>query len=63
MSVFERGPLDPKHDVRDSDDVPMDREPNTVATPEGDNEYAPDQPLTPLPDGLQKTPAIDTNKV
>ena len=31
----------------------MDEEPNTVATPEGDNEYAPDQPLTGVPDGLQ----------
>ena len=28
-------------------DSPEDNEPDTVATPEGDNEYAPDQPLTP----------------
>jgi hypothetical protein len=39
----------------------MDDKPDTVATPEGDNEYAPDQPLQPAPDGLQRTPAIDTN--
>ncbi len=36
---------------------------STVGTPEGDNEFAPDQPLTPAPEGLQRTPAIDTNKV
>jgi len=28
---------------------PEDNEPDTIATPEGDNEYAPDQPLTPTP--------------
>lgn len=26
-----------------------DARPNTIGTPEGDNEYAPDQPLTPDP--------------
>jgi hypothetical protein len=26
-----------------------DNEPHTVATPEGDNEYAPGQPLSPTP--------------
>ena len=26
---------------------PEDNQPDTVATPEGDNEYAPDQPLSP----------------
>jgi hypothetical protein len=25
----------------------MDHEPDAIATPEGDNEYAPDQPLIP----------------
>jgi len=35
---------------------------DTVATPEGDNEFAPDQPLKPVQSVLQKTPAIDTNK-
>ncbi len=37
--------------------------PDTVGTPEGDNEFAPDQPLTPAPEGLQRVPAIDTNEV
>ncbi len=32
-------PLDP--------DSPEDEEPDTVATPEGDNEYPPDVPLRP----------------
>ena len=27
---------------------PEDTRPDTIATPEGDNEYLPDQPLTPL---------------
>ena len=48
---------------RDSPQSPETDEPDTVATPEGDNEYAPDQPLQPAPEGLQRTPAIDTNKV
>ena len=30
--------------------------PDTVGTPEGDNEFAPDQPLTPAPQGLQRVP-------
>ncbi len=50
-------------DPRDSPDDPEANQPSSVATPEGDNEFAPDQPLTPAPDGLQRTPAIDTNKV
>ncbi len=50
-------------DPRDSPDSAQTNEPSTVATPEGDNEYAPDQPLRPAPEGLQRTPAIDTNKV
>lgn len=50
-------------DPRDSPDSPETRQPDTVATAEGDNEYAPDQPLRPAPEGLQRTPAIDTNKV
>ena len=51
------------NDPRDSADSPETDEPDTVATPEGDNEYAPGQPLQPAPDGLQPWPAIDTNKV
>ena len=34
----------------------------TVATPEGDNEFAPDQPLKPIDHGHQKPPTIDTHK-
>jgi hypothetical protein len=56
-------PLDPESDPRGTPDTPQDQQPSTVATPEGDNEYAPDQPLKPAPEGLQRTPAIDTNKV
>jgi len=37
--------------------------PDAVATPEGDNEFGPDQPLAPLEDDVTKTPQIDTNKV
>jgi hypothetical protein len=55
--------LDPKPDPRDSPDTPEDNEPDTVATPEGDNEYPPDAPLTPAPEGMQRTPSIDTNKL
>jgi segregation and condensation protein B len=40
-------------DPRDSPDNPEDHEPDTVATPEGDNEGAPDEPLEPAPAGLQ----------
>ena len=50
-------------DPRDSPDDPETNQPDTVGTAEGDNEYAPDQPLKPAPEGLQRTPAIDTNKV
>ncbi|SNT29501.1 hypothetical protein SAMN05421770_10711 [Granulicella rosea] len=28
----------------------------TIATPEGDNEFAPDQPLTPVPDPIATPP-------
>ena len=47
--------LDPAPDPRDSPDTPEDNEPDTVATPEGDNEDLPDAPLSPAPAGLQKT--------
>ena len=50
-------------DPRDSPDDPETDQPETVATPEGDNEYAPNQPLGKAPEGLQRTPAIDTNAV
>ncbi len=55
--------LDPPPDPKDSPDTPQDRRPDTVATPEGDNEYAPDQPLQPAPEGLQKPPTIDSSKL
>jgi len=54
--------LDPEFDPRDSADTPEDNEPDTVATPEGDNEGAPDAPLQPVPEGMQRPPVIDTNK-
>lgn len=58
------GPLlDPSPDPEDSPDTPEDNEPDTVATPEGDNEFAPDEPLKPISEGQQKPPTIDTNKV
>ena len=50
-------------DPRDSPDDPQTDRPDTVATAEGDNEYAPGEPLEPAPEGLQRTPAIDTNNV
>jgi hypothetical protein len=55
--------LDPKPDPRDSPDTPGDNEPDTVATPEGDGEGPPDSPLKPAPEGLQRSPSIDTNKL
>jgi hypothetical protein len=55
--------LDPAPDPYDSPDSPEDREPDTVATPEGDNETAPDSPPSPVSPGLQHTRYIDTNKL
>ncbi|WP_260736652.1 hypothetical protein [Tunturiibacter lichenicola] len=55
--------LDPSRNPLDSPDTPEDDEPDTVATPEGDNEGAPDAPLKPAPEGMQRTPFIDTNKL
>ena len=63
LSHLDSSHLDPTPEAKDSPDSPQDNQPSTVATPEGDNEYAPDQPLKPAADGLQRTPAIDTNKV
>jgi hypothetical protein len=37
--------------------------PDTVATPEGDKEFSPDQPLKLVDDGHQKPTAINTNHV
>ena len=55
--------LDPGPDPRDSPDTPEDNEPDTVATPEGDNEWPPDEPLKPIAGGFQRTPSLDTNKL
>jgi hypothetical protein len=55
--------LDSRPDPLDSPDSPEDNEPDTVATPEGDAEGPPDAPLKPAPQGMQRMPAIDTNKV
>jgi hypothetical protein len=43
--------LDPVRDPYDSPDSPEDNEPDTVGTPEGDNEESGDTPLRPAPDG------------
>jgi hypothetical protein len=63
MTEMTSSKLDPEPDPRDSPDIPEDNEPDTVATPEGDGETPPDAPLKPAPEGLQRTPSIDTNKV
>jgi hypothetical protein len=55
--------LDPEPDPRDSPDTPEDNEPDTLRTPEGDDEWPPDEPLRPISGGMQKTPFIDTNKL
>jgi segregation and condensation protein B len=55
----------------DGDSIPLDGSDEssagapgkTVATPEGDNEFAADQPLEPIDEGHQKPPAIDTNEL
>ena len=56
-------PLDRKTNPPSSPKAPADQQPDTVATPGGDNEYEPDQPIEPAPEGLQRSPAIDTNKL
>jgi hypothetical protein len=45
----------PKTDFEAPDSVP-DEAPTVVGTPEGDNEFPPDQPLSPLPDGAEQEP-------
>lgn len=55
--------LDPKYDPLDSQDLPEDHEPDTLATPEGDNEDLPDAPLKGAPSGMQRLRMIDTNKL
>ena len=54
--------LDPPPDPRDSPDTPADQQPDIVATPAGDNEFAPDQPLEPVPaQAISKTKTSRTN--
>jgi len=45
----------PETEFEVPDSVPEDA-PATVGTPEGDNEFGPDQPLKPLPDGAEQEP-------
>ncbi len=45
----------PETDFEVPDSVP-EGSPNTVGTPEGDNEFAPDEPLTKLPDEALQEP-------
>jgi hypothetical protein len=54
---------DPTRNPLDSPERPEDEEPDTVATPEGDNEGAADAPLKRAPEGMQRVPFIDTNKL
>jgi hypothetical protein len=55
--------MDPTRNPFDSPDRPEDEEPDPLTTPEGDNEGEPDAPLKPAPEGMQRTPSIDTNKL
>lgn len=43
-------------EIRPVPDSPQDHEPDVVGTPEGDNEFAPDEPLHPVPDGAEQDP-------
>ena len=45
----------PETDFEAPDTVP-ENSPTTVGTPEGDNEFAPDQPLKPVPDEAEQKP-------
>ena len=49
---------EPKNIPIENPHSPQDHEPNTVGTPEGDNEYGPDTPLGPVPDGLHTPPGL-----
>ena len=43
-------------DIRPVPDAPDEDAPEVVATPEGDNEFPPDAPLKPLPEGAERNP-------
>jgi len=47
IDVYMNFPPDPKRPAPKED---------IVATPEGDNEFGPDQPLRPLPEGAEQEP-------
>ncbi len=42
--------------IRPVPDVPEEDAPDVVGTPEGDNEFPPDAPLKPVPDGAEQDP-------
>lgn len=42
--------------IRTAPESPQDHEPDVVGTPEGDNEFAPDEPLKPMPEGALQDP-------
>jgi hypothetical protein len=44
-------------------DSPEDQEPDTIATPEGDNEAPPDQPLSPLSAAVERPRGDDPHIV
>ncbi|CAN5514517.1 hypothetical protein BH10ACI4_BH10ACI4_01030 [soil metagenome] len=50
-------------DIRKASAHTAEATPNSIATPEGDNEDLPDAPLKPASEDLPKPPAIDTNKL
>jgi hypothetical protein len=43
-------------DIQPVPDNPATGEPEVIATPEGDGEFNPEEPLHPLPDGALETP-------
>ena len=43
-------------EIRPVPDEPEEDAPDVVGTPEGDNEFQPDEPLHPLPDGAERDP-------
>jgi hypothetical protein len=51
--------LDPRPDPLDSPDFVPDHAPDTIATPEGDNEYLPDEPLPPRAEPTPTRPRGD----
>ena len=48
--------MDTPRDPEFIPDTPEDNQPDVVGTPEGDNEFAPDEPLTKVPDDAEQIP-------